>query len=202
MPTRFAKFSIRTLIVLISGCAVVHATTVEALAQSAKGRKTENVPPAPVTRPAADALPMPVQEMRDAILAAVRSGRIEDLKSAIDWNELPPAFAKEKTDDPVSFLKRQSADGEGREMLAVIASLFDAGHAVLPVGRDVENSKLFVWPRFAEMPLDKLSPADEVQLYRLVPPAAVKAMRENKRWTWYRLAIGADGTWHSFQKHD
>jgi len=25
-------------------------------------------------------------------------------------------------------------------------------------------------------------------------------MREAKRWQWWRLAIGADGTWHAFHK--
>jgi hypothetical protein len=52
------------------------------------------------------------------------------------------------------------------------------------------------------MPLDKLTPDQEVRLYRLVKPDEVKAMRQKKKWTWYRLAIGADGTWHSFQKSD
>ena len=99
-----------------------------------------------------------------------------------------------------SFWKQQSADGEGRDILAVLAAIIDAGYTSLPTGRDIENNRLYVWPRFAEMALDKLSPEDEVQLYRLVPPAKVKMMREKKTWTWYRLAIGADGTWHSFQK--
>jgi hypothetical protein len=27
-------------------------------------------------------------------------------------------------------------------------------------------------------------------------------MREKKKWTWWRLTIGADGTWHSFKKAD
>ena len=38
----------------------------------------------------------------------------------------------------------------------------------------------------------------ETQRHR--PSAMLKIMREKKQWTWYRLAIGADGTWHSFQK--
>jgi hypothetical protein len=33
-----------------------------------------------------------------------------------------------------------------------------------------------------------------------MPPAAVKMMREGKKWTWWRLAIGADGTWHSLKR--
>jgi hypothetical protein len=41
-----------------------------------------------------------------------------------------------------------------------------------------------------------------VQLYRIATPAEVKAMIAKKRWIGYRIAIGAEGTWHSFQKTD
>jgi len=70
----------------------------------------------------------------------------------------------------------------------------------LPLGRDLENNRIYIWPYFAEVPLAKLTPAQEVELLRLVPPAAVKAMRAAGRYTHWRLAIGADGTWHSFRR--
>lgn len=147
-------------------------------------------------------LPAPVAEMREAILGAVRSGQIDDLLAAIEWNELPPAFADTPVDDPIAFLREASADGAGREMLAILADLLSAGATRLPIGRDVENADVYVWPYLAERPLDKLSPAEEVELLRLVPAATAAAMRAAKRWTWYRLVIGADGTWHSFMRHD
>jgi hypothetical protein len=55
-------------------------------------------------------LPIPVSEMRDAILAAVHSGQIEDLKAAIDWNELKPDFGEAHGSDPVLHLKQLSND--------------------------------------------------------------------------------------------
>ena len=197
MPPRIATRTIGALIVLMAGFALVHVGAGEGVAQVAKAKKS---PPAVAAVSSADALPAPVAEMRDGILAAVKSGRIEDLKAPIAWNELPPVISREKVADPIAYWKQQSSDGEGREILAILAGIIDVGHVILPVGRDVENSKLYVWPRFAEQPLDKLTPEDEVQLYRIVPPAMFKTMREKKQWTWYRLAIGADGTWHSFQK--
>lgn len=197
MPS-VAKFSIRAWIVLMAGFMLVHVASHEGVAQGGKEKKASAVTTKPVSAP--DTLPAPVAEMRDGILSAVKSGRIEDLKTPIAWNELPPMFATEKVADPIAFWKQQSGDGEGREILAILANILDAGHVMIPVGRDVENSKLYVWPRFAEMPLDKLSAEDEVQLYRMIPPSLLKSMREKKKWTWYRLAIGADGTWHSFQK--
>jgi hypothetical protein len=145
-------------------------------------------------------LPGGVVEMRDAILAAVQSGNIDDMKTALQWNELPPVVAAAKVDDPIAYWKSISGDGRGLEILAILDAVFAAGHIVLPLGRDVENNQLYVWPRFAEMDLSKLKPEDEVQLYRLATPAAVKEMIAKKRWLGYRLAIGADGTWHAFQK--
>lgn len=184
--------------------ALVHCTPDQTFA-APKGSKQS----APAAAPRTEAiirdpagLPAPVAEMREAILAAVRTGLIDDLRTAIEWNELPPAFADTKVDDPIAFLKQASADGEGREMLAVIADLLGAGATRLPIGRDVENADVYVWPYLAERPLDQLSPAEQVDLLRLVPAATAKAMRDSKRWTWYRLVIGADGTWHSFMRHE
>jgi hypothetical protein len=192
------------LLVVMSVAALVYWATQEGLARKVENKlatpKGQTAAGASVQAVAAHALPGPVMEMRDAILAAVRTGNIEDLKPALQWNELPPVIATGKVDDPIAYWKSISGDGQGREILAVIDNLLAAGHSVLPVGRDVENSKLFVWPRFAEMDLSKLKPEDEVQLYRLATPTEVKAMIAQKKWLGYRLSIGAEGTWHSFQK--
>jgi hypothetical protein len=189
-----------TVLVVLSGLALVHWGADEGLARKAPKKPSNEQAATTPSPPAADALPGGVAEMRDAILAAVRSGNIEDLKPALQWNELPPSVAAAKIDDPIAYWKAQSGDGRGLEILGILDGLFAAGHTVLPVGRDVENSKLYVWPRFAEMDLTKLKPEDEVQLYRLIKPADLKEMIAKKKWLGYRLAIGADGTWHSFQK--
>lgn len=187
------------LLVVMSVVAIVHWGAPEGLAKKTQNKATTEKPAA-ATASSADALPLPVVEMRDAILAAVRTGNIEDLKPALQWNEMPPVISSGKVDDPIAYWKSVSGDGQGREILAILENTLAAGHTVLPVGRDVENNKLFVWPRFAEMDLSKLKPEDEVQLYRLATPAEVKVMITKKRWTGYRIAIGAEGTWHSFQK--
>jgi hypothetical protein len=194
---------VMTLAVLVHWGYPGHPGSLVVGAAHAQARKAQPKPPAaapPAAAVGAEALPGGVIEMRDAILVAVRSGNIEDLKTALAWNELPPVISGTKVDDPIAYWKSISGDGRGLEILATIDAVFAAGHAVLPFGRDVENNKLYVWPRFAEMDLTKLKPEDEVQLYRLATPAAVKEMIAKKRWLGYRLAIGADGTWHSFQK--
>ncbi len=152
-------------------------------------------------RPKTVALTANAAEMRDAILAAVKTGDISELKHAIAWNELPPEFGETAGEDPIAFLKAQSVDGEGREILAIIANLLSLEPASLPIGADYENNTVFVWPYLAELPLHKLTPAQDVDLLRLMPAAEAKALRQSKKWTWWRLAIGADGTWLSFMKH-
>jgi hypothetical protein len=199
----FAQSRFRqSLLVVLTVAALVHWGAAEGLAKKPQKQPAAEKPPAAAAAASttAEALPVPVAEMRDAILAAVRTGNIEDLKPALQWNEMPPMIATAKVDDPIAYWKSVSGDGQGREILAILENLLAAGHMVLPAGRDVENNKLYVWPRFAEMDLSKLKPEDEVQLYRLATPAEVKAMIAKKRWLGYRLAIGAEGTWHMFQK--
>lgn len=200
MPTRM-MLKIPSLLVVVAAC-FVHAGNA-ALAQGAGTARTTPKPPVPcATRadPSVSALPAPVAEMRDAILAAVNSGQIEELRVPLDWNEIKPEVADRFVADPIAHWKETSNDGKGREILAALGEVIDAGYAVVPLGKDIENNRLYVWPALAEAPLDRLTPEQEVQLYRLVSPGEVKAMREKKKWTWYRLVIGADGTWHSFTR--
>jgi len=139
--------------------------------------------------------------MREAILAAVKSGRIDELRHAWELNELKPDLGVAlAAGDPIAHWKRISGDGEGREILAALGEILEAGYVVLPLGRDLENNKIYVWPYFAEVALDKLNPAQEVEALRLVAPTVLKEMRSAGKYTHWRIAIGADGTWHSFRR--
>jgi hypothetical protein len=173
------------------------------LFQALAGDKApEAVRAAPQERAFHGALPQSVVDMREQILAAVHAGDVAELRDAIEWNEIPPDFGAAAQDDPIAYWKRISADGEGREVLAVLANLLALPPARLAIGRDLENTHVYVWPYLAELPLDGLTPAEEVDLYRIMPVAAAKKARAAKTWAWWRLAIGADGTWHTFRKYD
>lgn len=148
------------------------------------------------------ALPQHVAEMRDQILEAVHSGDVAELRGAIEWNELKPDFGFEASADPIASWKRMSADGEGREILAVLANMLALPPARLAIGPDPENNLVYVWPYLAELPLDGLTPAEQVDLLRLMPADTAKGMRAAKKWSWWRIAIGPDGTWHTFRKYD
>lgn len=158
--------------------------------------------PQPQVRYGIEGLPGPVRETREAILSAVQSGRIEELREVYDHSHPSPDLGADPKGDPVAHWKAISADGQGREVLATLSLLLDAGYVVLPLGADLENNRLYVWPYFAELPLAGLTPGQEVELLRLLPHAAIKDMKAKGKYTHWQLAIGADGSWHSFRKRN
>jgi hypothetical protein len=143
-------------------------------------------------------LPAPVVDMREAILAAVHAGKIEDLRTAVELNEMKPIVSDKPVTDLIGYWRSISVDGEGREVLAILGRLLDSGFVSVPLGKDVENNSVYVWPYFAKIGVDKLTPAQEVELLRLVPAADYKEMKKSGRYSHYKLGIGADGTWHFF----
>ncbi len=147
-------------------------------------------------------LPPHVNDMRDAMLAAARSGNIDDLKTVFEMSTTHPDLGIGGDNDPIAAMKAASADGEGREFLAALAEVLSFPPATLPLGKDIENNLVYIWPYLAERPLDSLTGAETVDLYRMVPPPKVVEMREKKRWMWWRLVIGADGSWQTMRKYD
>lgn len=156
---------------------------------------------APKERAFRGTLPPSVEDMREQILAAVHSGDVGELKGAIEWNEIPPDFGTAAGTDPIGHWKTASKDGEGREVLAALGNILSLPSARLAIGRDPENTLVYVWPYLAELPLDTLTPAEKVDLFRLMPVSEAEAMIRSKTWSWWRIAIGADGTWHTFRRY-
>jgi hypothetical protein len=205
MPWLAAVRRIELAVLVLAVLGIVHAAPrASALERRAANEEStaRNTAAKKAPKPEIDPgpLPVPVEEMRQAILAATHSGNIEDLREPLDWNEIKPEVAATVGQDPIAHWKQTSADGNGREVLAALAGILSLHPAELPLGQDLENNIIYVWPYLAEMQLDKLTPSQEVELIRLVGPAEAKTMREKKKWTWWRLTIGADGTWHSLKK--
>lgn len=147
-------------------------------------------------------LPPHVNDMRDAMLAAARSGNIDDLKTVFEMSTTHPDLGIGGDNDPIAAMKAASSDGEGREFLAALAEVLGYPPAALPLGKDIENNLVYVWPYLAERSLDSLTGGETVDLYRLITPSKVAEMREKKRWMWWRLVIGADGSWQTLKKYD
>lgn len=144
-----------------------------------------------------DGLPAEVARMRDDIMEAARTGDIEAMRPVLESNELSPLVSGKHVDDIVAYWRKVSGDGEGREILAALGETLEAGHVRLNPGKPDE---IYVWPYFAAVPLETLSPAQKVELFRLAPAAAVRSAEG--KYLWYRLGIGADGTWHYFVREE
>lgn len=147
-----------------------------------------------------DALPRPVRHMHSEILQAAYSGNIEDLRLAIEMNEIPPILGIEDiSHDPIEQLRSLSGDDQGSEILAILTEILESGFVLSEPGTPQE---MYVWPYFADMPLDRLSKPQRVELLRIVTSADLAEMEELGHYSFYRLGISADGVWHYFVAGD
>lgn len=137
-----------------------------------------------------DGLPAPVAERRRELIAAAKTGRIEALRPVFAGQAQPPVVAAlEAPDDPVDVLRSQSGDAEGREILAIMIELLDAGYVEIADGAGTT----YVWPYFAEVPLTEMTPAHLVELYRVLTAVDVEDMIRERRYAFFRIGISADG---------
>jgi hypothetical protein len=141
-----------------------------------------------------NALPDPVKRMLQQIAEAAQSGEIENMRPVLESNELKPMVTIAYVEDPIGYWKKQSADGSGRDILASMLNALSSGFVKVGQGQD----EMFVWPYFAEMDLSKLTPAQEVELYRIVPPSLAVPMKKEGKYSYYRLGISPNGVWHYF----
>jgi hypothetical protein len=141
-----------------------------------------------------NALPDPVKRMLTQIAGAAESGNIEAMRPVFESNELKPMVSASFVDDPIAFWKKASADGTGRDVLAAMLNVLSSGYVRMGQGKD----EIFVWPYFAETDLAKLTPAQEVELYRIVPPEIALAMKKSGKYSYYRLGVSPSGVWHYF----
>lgn len=153
-------------------------------------------PPLPEIHFGEDGLPEAVKRTRRAILDAAATGDIEALRPVLEMNEVPPSLSTELAiGDPIDFLKSTSGDPDGREILAILADLLEAGWVLKDAGTPQE---MYVWPYFAEIRIDRLTPPQMVGLYRILTAADVDEMRAYDAWLFFKIGIGPDGTWHYF----
>ncbi len=143
------------------------------------------------------ALPAPARAMRAKILAAVEAGDIDALRPAIEWNETPPIFGRERAvgfAQAIEFLKARSFDGKGAEILRILGAIFDQPYARVSRGPAV----LYVWPAFAARQRPDPSPDERVEMYRCSRFANLGLRNDIGLPLIERVGIGADGVWHYF----
>ncbi|MEH0073739.1 hypothetical protein V6L76_03985 [Pannonibacter sp. Pt2] len=155
----------------------------------------QNQLPVPEVHYGSEGLPAPVARMRDQLLDAARSGDVERMRMVLEGNEMMPTLSLAEIGDPIEFLKNSSGDGQGQEILAILLDVMEAGWVHVDAGTPQE---MYIWPYFARYPFDKLTPAQKVEMYRVVTAADFAEMDAYGAWLFYRVGIGPDGTLHYF----
>jgi hypothetical protein len=141
-------------------------------------------------------LPAPVQRMVQQIIAAAQSGNLEAMRPVVESNDIKPLISKGATTDAIAYWKQQSADGSGRDILAAMLNIFASGFAKTHLGSET----IYVWPYFAVHDLTKLTPDQQVDLYRIVSPQAAAAMIKSGKYDYYRAGITPNGVWQYFMR--
>ncbi|HZE47327.1 MAG TPA: hypothetical protein VE087_10645, partial [Xanthobacteraceae bacterium] len=97
------------------------------------------------------------------------------------------------------YWKTNYPDSEGVEILATLIDILEAGFVHVDEGTPQE---MYLWPYFARMPVTALSAEQKVELFKIVTGADYRDMLDFGAYNFYRLGIGADGTWHFFVTGD
>ena len=144
-------------------------------------------------------LPPPVAATRNALIEAARTGDVEALRPIYRGASEPPMLSFGEIEDPITFLKLASGDRNGREILAIMIEVLEAGFVHRNAGTPDE---IFIWPYFYGVPLDTLTPAQEVELFEIVTAHDLEDMRLFGAYNFYRLGITPDGSWAFFVAGD
>ncbi len=149
----------------------------------------------PIVEYDVDKLPPAVREMRQKIIDAATSGDPEALRPVMAEGAEPPLLSFGDVVDPIAHLRSLSGDREGREILAILIEVLEAGYVHVDVGTPDE---MYVWPYFARMPIETLNARQMVELFRLVYAGDYQDMLAYGHYTWFRAGIAPDGTWRYF----
>lgn len=145
-------------------------------------------------------LPEPVRALRDKLVAIAKAGDIEALRPLIATGDEGTMLSLgDSTEDPITFLKGLSGDGEGYEILAILEEVLEAGYVHLEPGAEGE---MYVWPYFFAVPLDSLTAPQRVELFRIVTAGDYEDMKQYGAYVFYRVGITPDGHWSFFVAGD
>lgn len=160
----------------------------------------ESAGPLPEVLTDVSVLPEPVARMRQLIMDAATTGDPEKLRALLGTGPTATRLALAGTDsDPVDYLKSLSGDAGGQEILAIMLDILNTGFVHTDAGTPDE---LYLWPYFAAMPLEALTPPQRVELLRIVTAGDVEDMLAFGSYNFYRLGITPEGEWRFFMAGD
>jgi hypothetical protein len=147
-----------------------------------------------------DRLPEPVRRMHDLLVEAARTGDIEKLRPLLDTGEDGTQLSLGGTDgDPIALLRGESGDKEGIEILAILEEVLSAGYVHMDPGTPNE---MYVWPYFVAVPLDRLTPGQKVELFKIITAGDYEEMKSYGSYIFYRVGITPEGRWSFFVAGD
>jgi hypothetical protein len=144
-------------------------------------------------------LPEPVKRTREKLLAAARSGDLNQVAAVMRSMSALPIFSLNDDKDPIPFWKANYPDSDGVEVLSILIGILESGF--VHVDKDTPQD-MYVWPYFARMQIKNLSSTQKVELFRFVTGADFKDMLDFGAYNFYRLGISPDGTWQYFVAGD
>jgi hypothetical protein len=145
-------------------------------------------------------LPEPVRRSRELLLEAAKTGDIEKLRPLLGVGaDATQLSVTDIEGDPIEYLKGQAGDAEGQEILAIMLDLLEAKFVHTDIGTTEE---LYVWPYFVERQLDKLAPAERVDLFRIVTAGDYEDMKTFGAYNFYRIGISPEGRFVFFVSGD
>lgn len=142
-------------------------------------------------------LPEPVRKKREEILVAARSGDLAKAAALVKTDQAAISFGGDT--DAADFWKRTFKDSDGIEALAILIEILEMPFVHLDKGGAQE---MFVWPYFHAVNLEKLTPAQRVELFRLVTAYDFREMQKFGSYNFFRTGIAPDGRWMFFVAGD
>jgi hypothetical protein len=140
-------------------------------------------------------LPEPVARTRERILAAARTGELRRLVAVMQSGETLPIFSLSTGQDPISYWRSNYPDSDGVEILAMLIDILETPAVHVDAGTPQE---MYVWPYFARMSLKTLTPAQKVELFKIVTGSDYKDMLAAGAYNFFRVGIAHDGGWRFF----
>ena len=140
-------------------------------------------------------LPAPVARTRERIVAAARTGELRRLVAVMQFGGTLPIFSLGTGQDPITYWKSNYPDSDGVEILATLIDILETPAARIDAGTPQE---MYVWPYFARMSPRMLTPAQKVELFKIVTGSDYKDMVAAGAYNFFRVGIGGDGGWRFF----
>ena len=96
--------------------------------------------------------------------------------------------------DPAAYW-REELSGSKQRQIPDLTSILETEPARIDAGTPQET---YLWPYFARLPIKSLTPAQKVDLFRVVTGSDYQQMLARGRYVFYQLGISPDGTWRYF----